>query len=55
MAPQTIQIKCINKVDRQNPWERITDVGGYTDKHWKITQQDAINYIERGEWNFSFR
>ena len=46
------QIKCINKSDRPNPWERITHVGGYTDKAWKITQEDAIGKIERGEWRF---
>lgn len=52
MAAQTIQIKCINKSDRENPWERITHVGGRTDKQWKISQQDAINFIQRGEWKF---
>ncbi len=52
MAAQTAQIKCINKQDRQNPWERITHVGGFTDKRWKITQQDAINHIEAGRWDF---
>jgi hypothetical protein len=49
---QTIQIKCINKSDRMNPHERITHVGGFSDKQWKITQQEAIDYIERGEWKF---
>lgn len=49
---KTAQIKCINKSDRDNPHERITHVGGYTDKHWKITQQEAILYIESGEWRF---
>jgi hypothetical protein len=52
MAAKTAQIKCINKDDRLNPYERITHVGGYTDKAWKITQQDAIGYIENGEWSF---
>ena len=49
---QTIQIKCINKSDRDNAWERITHVGGFTDKKWKITQEDAIRHIENGEWKF---
>lgn len=49
---QTIQIQCINKSDRQNPHERITHVGGITDKRWKITQEEAISYIENGEWAF---
>lgn len=45
----TAQIKCINKDDRLNPYERITRVGG---DNWKITQRDAIQYIETGEWRF---
>jgi len=52
VATKTIQIKCINKTDRFNPHERITHVGGYTDQQWKITHQEAINYIESGEWQF---
>lgn len=52
MATQTVQIKCINKSDRANAWERITHVGGFTDKNWKITQIDAINHIESGAWKF---
>lgn len=52
MTAKTIQIKCINKSDRMNPWERITHVGGFTDKQWKITQQAAITHIENGEWKF---
>ncbi len=52
VATKTIQIKCINKSDRPNPHERITHVGGYEDKRWKITQQEAIRYIESEEWRF---
>lgn len=48
----TAEIKCINKNDRYSAYERITHVGGYTDKAWKITQQDAITLIERNEWQF---
>lgn len=47
-----VEIKCINKNDRMNPHERIINVGGYTDRRWKITSDDAISYIERGEWSF---
>lgn len=49
---KTAQIKCINKRDRPNPHERITHVGGYSDRQWKITQEDAIRMIERKEWRF---
>jgi len=49
---KTCEIKCINKTDRYNVHERIRNVGGYTDKQWKITQEQAIAYIESGEWRF---
>jgi hypothetical protein len=44
-----LQIRCINKDDRNNPYERITHVGGVD---WKITQVNAINYIKSGEYSF---
>ena len=50
--PQTAEIKCINKRDRPNPHERITHVGGYGNRQWKLTQEEAIGMIERQEWNF---
>ena len=49
---QTAEISCINKDDRYNPYERITHVGGFGSTHWKITQAEAINFIERGVWRF---
>ena len=48
----TAQIKCINKTNRQSAWERISHVGGYGTKPWKLTLDDAIGKIERDEWNF---
>ena len=49
---ETAEIRCVNKRDRPNPYERITHVGGYGTTQWKISQEDAIGMIERREWNF---
>jgi hypothetical protein len=49
---RTAQIKCINKIDRQNPYERITHVGGFGSKQWKLPIDDAIGMMERNEWRF---
>lgn len=49
---KTAQIKCINKTSRQDPWERISHIGGYGTSHWKLPLEDAIQKIERGEWEF---
>ncbi len=49
------EVKCINKQDRPNPWERITHIGGVNvdGSAWKITQQRAIEGIENGKWDFN--
>ena len=49
---QTAQIKCINKDPRFDPYNRITHVGGVGATRWKLTLDDAISKIERGEWEF---
>jgi hypothetical protein len=49
-----VQIKCVNKVDRPNPHERITHVGGTNPDggRWKMTQEAAVKGIEDGKWDF---
>jgi hypothetical protein len=48
----TVQIKCINRTERMSPQERITHVGGCESSQWKVTLDDAIGKIERGEQVF---
>ncbi|NZD53535.1 DUF3892 domain-containing protein [Rhizobium leguminosarum] len=48
----TAQIKCINKNPRNDIYRAITHVGGYVTSQWKLTLDDAIGKIERGEWAF---
>lgn len=51
---QSVEIKCINKTDRFNPYERIKNVGGVNDDktRWKLTEAEAIAGIENGRWSF---
>ncbi|NQV59834.1 MAG: DUF3892 domain-containing protein [Alphaproteobacteria bacterium] len=51
---KTQTIRCINKDDRQNPYERITHVGGTNPDggRWKLTQQKAVQNIDSGDWTY---
>lgn len=49
---QTAYISCINKEPRFDPYNRITHVGGFGTSRWKLTTDDAIGKIDRGECEF---
>ena len=48
------RIQCIDKSDRQNADERVFNVGGVNENgsRWKSSETDAIEGIERGDWDF---
>ena len=52
--PANHEIKCINKTDRFNPHERISQIGGFNADggRWRITQEQAIAGIESDKWRF---
>jgi hypothetical protein len=48
-----LRIRCINKSDRYNPYERITHVGGGTPgNRWRQTQEQTIREIENNEYGY---
>lgn len=52
--PSRHEVLCINKSNRTNPHERITQIGGRNGDGtaWKLTQEDAIAGIESSKWLF---
>ncbi len=52
--PSRHEILCINKSDRNNPHERIVNIGGRNNDGtaWKLSQEKAIEGIDRGDWEF---
>ena len=53
MASQ-VRVHCINKTNRSDPHERISHIGGVNadGSRWRLTEDAAIDGIERGTWDF---
>jgi len=49
-----VRVSCINKLDRDNPHERILFIGGvnHDGTRWKLSQKEAIKSIEDGQYVF---
>ena len=48
-----LKVDCIVKSDRMNPYERIKAIGGmYGGKRWQFPEDQAIKYIESGQYSF---
>lgn len=52
-----VEVKCINKGDRQNIHTHITDIGGINPDggKWKLSQAEAISGIEINKYEFFVR
>lgn len=50
----SVEISCINKTPRFDPWDRIQFIGGINPNgsRWKLSQPEAIAGIENGTWDF---
>jgi hypothetical protein len=51
------EISCINKIPRNEPHERIKNVGGVNSngERWKLSQPLAVEGMESGKWIFFVR
>ena len=47
-----VQIKCITRNPRRDPHYPVIEIGGYTDRRWRIGIEDAIEHIADGTWSF---
>ena len=52
--PMALEINCINKDERKNPYERITHIGGGESlmSRWRKPLDEAIADIENGRANY---
>ncbi|SIS96409.1 DUF3892 domain-containing protein [Paracoccus saliphilus] len=46
---ELLQITCINKINRLDPYDSISHVGG---RRWIATLEEVIRYIESGRYRF---
>lgn len=51
---QNVEVMCINKTPRNEPHLRIRNIGGVNPdgKRWRLSEEDAIDGIESGKWQF---
>jgi len=52
---QDVQIHCINKIPRNDPYHRITHVGGINagaSTRWRLTLDEAIKGAKEKKWHF---
>jgi len=49
-----VEIHCINKTPRFDPWDRISNIGGVNadGTRWRLTLDAAIAGIKEGKWRF---
>ena len=52
MVKQNAQIECVGTIEHESPYQRITHIGGYGSRPWKITLGNAIYFVERDLWDF---